>query len=350
MSQSRRDVAMSRRPARWSPAPSRVARRPSPVPCYTPPSIFDTLATKQMSQKHNAQLLKLLGIGFWYSSYHGREPLVPVTLRVSGTIALQVGDPMIYACGWWLAYMLFRGIMCHRTGCLYAPGRKLVCVCKRRAFGNYFGFLTGFTSWWYCCGTRFGVYTFSESYSPPFFRREDLNQWIAIGIIIFYFLAPHRTHVGGKAQQMLTFTNCWVVFLLFYVFLLGHRVDATAFANIRLKNCSSRSIGRTLSPHSRPFLYLWWLAHRQLFHQENKDPAETMPKSVIIGVLSIIAIYLLVNGAILYVVPVSQLAGTKLAAATRHGSLCLGLRWRSTLPFFTDLCFGYSQLSVDVCN
>ena len=46
-----------------------------------------------------------------------------------------------------------------------------------------------------------------------------------------------------------------------------------------------------------------------------------MPKSMIIGVLSIIAIYLLVNGAILYVVPVSQLAGTKLAAATAMGLL-----------------------------
>jgi len=51
------------------------------------------------------------------------------------------------------------------------------------------------------------------------------------------------------------------------------------------------------------------------FTEENTDPAKTLPKSMITGVISIIIIYLLVNGAILYALPADQLANSKLAAA-----------------------------------
>jgi APA family basic amino acid/polyamine antiporter len=51
------------------------------------------------------------------------------------------------------------------------------------------------------------------------------------------------------------------------------------------------------------------------FSEENTDPAKTLPKSMMLGVLGIIIIYLAVNAAILYVVPMEQLVHSKLAAA-----------------------------------
>ena len=51
------------------------------------------------------------------------------------------------------------------------------------------------------------------------------------------------------------------------------------------------------------------------FSEENQDPAKNMPKSMIFGVLIVIAIYLLVNAAILYIIPIEYLANSKLAAA-----------------------------------
>jgi APA family basic amino acid/polyamine antiporter len=44
------------------------------------------------------------------------------------------------------------------------------------------------------------------------------------------------------------------------------------------------------------------------------NPAKDIPRSLIIGVVSIIAIYLLVNAALLYVLPIDQIAGQKFAA------------------------------------
>jgi APA family basic amino acid/polyamine antiporter len=51
------------------------------------------------------------------------------------------------------------------------------------------------------------------------------------------------------------------------------------------------------------------------FSEEVKDPAKTLPRSMLTGVLAVIALYLLINLALLYVVPLSQLATSNLAAA-----------------------------------
>jgi len=50
------------------------------------------------------------------------------------------------------------------------------------------------------------------------------------------------------------------------------------------------------------------------FSEEVKDPGRDVPRSMIGGVLSVIAIYLLVNLALLYVLPVGQIAGKDFAA------------------------------------
>ena len=48
---------------------------------------------------------------------------------------------------------------------------------------------------------------------------------------------------------------------------------------------------------------------------EVKDPGRTLPRALILGTASIVAIYLLVNAAYLYLVPVEEMAGVKLVAA-----------------------------------
>ena len=276
-----------------------------------------------MSQHHNTQLLKLLGIGFGIAATMGGTIGTGI-LRKPGTIALQVGDP------WWIMLLwlvvgiyAIMGVLCVIELAVSMPQAGSWYVYARRAFGNYFGFLTGFTSW---MGTvaalGFGAYTFSE-FIALLSGREDLNQWIAIGIIIF-FTSLHLigTHVGGKAQQMLTFTNAaGLVLFVVLCFVMGHRVEASALQQTVERTAAPGGMAGIIAALQDIFYtYDGWHT-ASYFSEENKDPAKTMPKSMIIGVLSIIAIYLLVNGAILYVVPVSQLAGTKLAAATAMGLL-----------------------------
>jgi APA family basic amino acid/polyamine antiporter len=51
------------------------------------------------------------------------------------------------------------------------------------------------------------------------------------------------------------------------------------------------------------------------FIEENRDPARDLPRTMMGGVLSVIAIYVLVNVALLKVLPISELAGSTLPAA-----------------------------------
>ena len=51
------------------------------------------------------------------------------------------------------------------------------------------------------------------------------------------------------------------------------------------------------------------------FSEENTDPAKSIPRSLFTGVALVTAIYVLINLAILHALPMSKLAGSKLAAA-----------------------------------
>ena len=48
---------------------------------------------------------------------------------------------------------------------------------------------------------------------------------------------------------------------------------------------------------------------------EVKDPGRTLPRALILGTAAIVVIYLLINAAYLYLVPVEEMAGVKLVAA-----------------------------------
>src|SRR6478735_10329630 len=51
------------------------------------------------------------------------------------------------------------------------------------------------------------------------------------------------------------------------------------------------------------------------FSEENIDPAKSIPRSLFTGVALVTAIYVLINLGILHALPISKLAGSKLAAA-----------------------------------
>jgi APA family basic amino acid/polyamine antiporter len=276
-----------------------------------------------MAEKHNTQLLKLLGIGFGIAATMGGTIGTGI-LRKPGPIAEQVGDPILILLLWLaVGFYAFLGVLCVIELAVSMPQAGSWYVYARRAFGNYFGFLTGFTSW---MGTvsalGFGAYTFSEFISL-LTHREDLNSFIAIGIIVF-FTSLHLigTHVGGKAQQFLTYTNAaGLILFVILCFTMGHSIDPTQLqATVERTAAPGMLAGIITALQAIFYTYDGWHT-ASYFSEENKDPAKTLPRSMIIGVLSIIVIYLLVNGAILYVVPIEQLAGTKLAAAAAMGLL-----------------------------
>ena len=130
---------------------------------------------------------------------------------------------------------------------------------------------------------------------------------------------------------MLTFYQCCRSCLfVFYVFLWATGLMPSALQQT-VENCSTQGALAGIIAAFQAIFILMMAGTPQLFHRRKQRSAKTMPKSMIIGVLSIIAIYLLVNGAILYVVPVSQLAGTKLACSHGYGTLVWA--WDDTVRY-----------------
>jgi basic amino acid/polyamine antiporter, APA family len=268
--------------------------------------------------KQNNQLLKLLGVGFGIAVTVGGTIGTGI-LRKPGAIAAQIGDPWLILLLWFAVgvYALL-GVLCAIELAISMPQAGAWYVYARRAFGNYFGFVTGITSW---LGTvsalGFGAYTMSEYIALLLPNTVSHIQLMSIIMLIiltgFHWLG---TKSAGKSQEILAVIKA-VGLLLFVIvcFVFGKSPTAT-------------DVGQTLSATALPLTFIGIIGALQsifytydgwhtatYFTEENQDPAKTLPKSMIIGVVMIIVIYLLVNGAILYALPTEMLMNSKLAAA-----------------------------------
>ncbi len=268
-------------------------------------------------EKKSNQLHKLLGIGFGIAATIGGTIGTGI-LRKPGPIAEAVGNPTIIMC-LWLAVSLyaFLGVLCAIELAVSMPQAGSWYVYAKRAFGNYFGFLTGLTSW---MGTvaalGFSSYTIAEFISL-LFPTADYNAIIAISILgMLTLLHVMGTDVGDKAQKIFSYAKA-VGFIAFVAicFIYGGRVEPSQVVQT-VQNTAKVGILAGIITALQSIFYAFDGWHTATyFTEENKDPSKSMPRAMIIGVLSVIIIYLLVNAAILYVMPIEKLADSKLAAS-----------------------------------
>ncbi|MDP5139896.1 MAG: amino acid permease, partial [Spirosomaceae bacterium] len=264
------------------------------------------------------QLLKLLGVGFGIAVTVGGTIGTGI-LRKPGPIAEQLGDPWLIM-GIWVAVSIYAvlGVMCAIELGVSMPQAGAWYVYARRAFGNYFGFLTGITSW---LGTvaalGFGAYTMSEYIALLLPQVNEYLRLTAISILIllmgFHLLG---TKSGGRSQEIMSFLKA--IGLLAFVlicFIYGSDVPQSQVVETT-RNVQKSALILSIITALQAVFYTFDGWHTAAyFAEENTDPAKNLPKSMMGGVLLIVFIYLLVNAAILYVLPMDQLANSKLAAA-----------------------------------
>lgn len=271
-----------------------------------------------MSNTKDNQLLKLLGVGFGVAVTVGGTIGTGI-LRKPGPIAAQIGDPWLILF-LWLAVGIYAllGVLCAVELAISMPQAGSWYVYARRAFGNYFGFLTGITSWFgTVAALGFGAYTMSEYISLLLPQLDHYNQWMAISILAlltgFHWLG---TRSAGKSQEVLAFIKALglLVFVAF-CFLYGQSPNISETQSGIEKTIVPVSFIAIITAFQAIFYTFDGWHTATYFSEENKDPAKTLPKSMVMGVLTIIVIYLLVNAAILYVLPMEKLMTSKLAAA-----------------------------------
>jgi len=263
--------------------------------------------------------MRILGLGFGLAVVFGSTVGVGI-LRLPGTVAAQLGNSWLILAAWIAGgvYTLLGAVsiaelaaMLPQTGGFY--------VYTKRAFGGAAGFTVGWGDWLNNCAVLAYGSVAAAEYLSALIRRLD----------------GHETAVALLLLASLTVVH-WVGLRLSSV-VLQLTSSATALTLIALAcACLFRPGGpdsalRHPLPTAPAGLFAVFaafiVAFRAIivtydgwyeaiyFAEEDKNPTRNLPRAMIGGVGLIVGLYLLMNVAFLLVMPMAELAASKLPAA-----------------------------------
>jgi APA family basic amino acid/polyamine antiporter len=264
--------------------------------------------------KHQGHLLRVLGVGFGLAVIIGNTIGAGI-FKAPGTIAEQLPTPIPFLLIWLAAalYALLGAISLAELGTML-PRSGGQYVFSRYALGEYAGFIVGWSDWISSCGSTAAVSlligTFTGALFPALAAHAKI---VAAAVAIIFAFLQWRGIVWGSNIQNLTSLLKALAFLALIVaaFLLGGN---GAFSSTATAPSTSITLaGIVVSLQLAIYTYDGW-SGVIYFSEEVKEPGRNLPRALFSGVLTIMAIYLLVNIALLYVLPMAQIAGKEFAA------------------------------------
>jgi basic amino acid/polyamine antiporter, APA family len=265
-----------------------------------------------MVSERSGQLRRVLGVGFGLAVSIGGTIGVGI-LRTPGLVAEQLHAPFAILLLWVAGgvYTLL-GASCLTELGLMLPRAGGFYVYVRRAFGNTAGFAVGWTDWLMYCSVlgylSIAIAEFIAAFGlVPGRAIRFVAVLILLGIVALQWLG---IRVSSQFQKVTTSVKC-VAFLVLVAACLLVPTDGYSSASIPSSMTFS---GWVIALQAIVITYGGWQSPLY-FIEEDRDPVRNLPRTMIGGVLSVIGIYLLVNIALLKVLPMSQLSGATLPAA-----------------------------------
>jgi len=259
-------------------------------------------------------LHQILGVAFGVAVIIGNTIGAGI-LKTPGDVAAQLPDGWLFI-GVWLvggAYVLLGALCLAELGTLL-PQSGGQYVFARSALGEYAGFIVGWSDWISTCGTTASVALVVAEYSgsliPGLARR---TMAVALSVTIGFALLQWRGIRWGSRTQEITGLLKTLAFLAIVV--ACFLVAPARSGGMLLRPASSLLVGMIIALQAVIYTYDGW-SGVIYFSEEVRDGPRNIPRSLFAGVFSIIAIYLAVNLALLYVLPMSRIAGQSLALAT----------------------------------
>ncbi len=270
-----------------------------------------------MSNSQNG-LLKILGLSFGLAVAVGNT-IGGGILRTPGEIAgLLPGIPAFL--GIWLIGGLYAllganalaelGTMMPLSGGQY--------VYARRVFGDYAGFVVGLMDWISTCASIAAIsIVIGESLVNVFSLSQNLASPIAMGIVAaFTILLLRGTKLGDTAQRITSIAKTLALLVLVAAcFIFGGRSQAAPVSARAATATASAFAAFLLAAQSVIYTYDGW-SGPIYFSEELDDPGRQIPRSMFYSLGLVAAIYLLINLAFVYALPLASFAGSSLAAGT----------------------------------
>ncbi|HEY0765754.1 MAG TPA: APC family permease [Pyrinomonadaceae bacterium] len=259
-------------------------------------------------------LLRVLGVGFGLAVAIGNTIGAGI-FKAPGSIAEQLPAPTPFLLVW-LAGGLYAflgaisvaelGTMLPRSGGQY--------VFSRYALGEYAGFIVGWSDWISTCGSTAAVSLVVGTFAVALFPALNGKAVpIAVAVAIAFALLQWRGIAWGSNIQNITSLLKALAFVALIVaaFIFGGEGSLTSSQVSAMPVITISAI--VISLQAAIYTYDGWTGVIY-FSEEVDNPGKDIPRALFGGVAAIAAIYLLVNIALLYVLPISQIAGKEFAA------------------------------------
>ena len=272
----------------------------------------------------------MLGFGFGLAVIIGNT-IGGGIFRAPGTIAQHLPEVWLFMGVWLTAgiYALLGALSLSELGAMI-PRSGGQYVFARYALGEYAGFIVGWNDWISTCGSAAAISIVVGSFTGALFPSlggPNASIVTACAVAIFFALLQWRGIViGGTAQNITSLLKAIAfVILISAAFVLGGNGSQTTHPDKAPALGIGLAAAIILSLQAAIYAYDGWTGVIY-FSEEVKNPGKDIPRAMIGGVLTIITIYLLVNLALVYVLPVSQIAGKEFDAGVaanvlfgRHG-------------------------------
>lgn len=270
------------------------------------------------SANHRGHLLRVLGVGFGLAVIIGNTIGAGI-FREPGTTAAQLPSVPLFLGVWLIGglYALLGAVSLAELGAMI-PRSGGQYVFSRYALGEYAGFIVGWSDWISTCGSAAAVALvigeFAGALLPVLQNRTILTATVVASL---FALLQWRGIVWGSTTQNITGFLKTVAFLVLIAaaFVLGKQQIGETTLTLPIPAGTALVAAIVISLQGVIYAYDGW-AGVIYFSEEVKDPGRDIPRSLFGGVLLVIGIYLLVNLALLYVLPISNIAGQEFAAGT----------------------------------
>src|SRR5438046_614736 len=264
------------------------------------------------------RLLRILGVTFGVAVGIGGTIRSGI-LRVPGTVRAQLGRSGLIM-GVWIVSGLdaFVGANTYAELGTMLPLDGGPYVYARRAYGEFGGFFVGWSDWLLRTSSLAHLAVALIEYAAGVFSYSPGVITPAAIAVLIVFTAFHwlGLRVGSRAQEIMSLFKVVAFFVIIAAcFLFSPKLSAAPSAKPPLfSDPKLLFVAIVLSMQSILGTYAGWHAP-VYFSEENTDPTKSIPRSLFTGVAVVMAIYVLINFALLYALPISKLAGSKLAAA-----------------------------------
>jgi APA family basic amino acid/polyamine antiporter len=263
-------------------------------------------------------LMRVLGIGFGLAVIIGSTLGIGI-LRTPGLVARQLGSPGSILLVWLVGgvYTLLCSVCLTELGTAL-PQAGGYYVYARRTFGDTVGFAVGWTDWLSYCAVLGYISIGIGEFSAVLLHLPDpAAKAIAItALLSVAALQWAGVRVGSQFQQVATALKS-LAFLALVAACFVHAALSPALAMGADQPSLNKPalLGVVVALQSVVITYAGWQS-ALYFAEEDRDPRRTLPRSMIGGVVSVAVIYLLVNLALLAVLPLPALSQSTLPAAT----------------------------------